>query len=385
MSLERYIELFSDLKPNRSGGRASPHKACLLLAVIDLIDEGVLTDNRIPFDTSLKDAFSRRFATFSQVGDKDNPALPYFHLTSQGFWRLHAVAGQEAELNSRLTSRDAPSATATTKLIEYAMLDDDLYGLLQVDFNRSVLVGVLKNSLLSGEAAFSAWCREMGKSEATIKKYSGALTGSLSDWLSDHRGEKLSLLDIRDSQQLLAVKADLLKYELFVERDQVGNRMYSAALNLYEKYLQDSHRENSLENDLRELDNRQLDSTVRATLVSARRGQGIFRERVLKYWQNRCAVTGYGHKKFLLASHIKPWRDSGDEERLDRFNGLALTPSLDRAFDLGYVSFDTSGDILISSELEEPKTLGISADQSIKLRAEHQAYLEFHRSEIFMK
>ena len=57
MSLDRYIELFSDLKPNRSSGRASPHKACLLLAVIDLIDEGVLTDNRIPFDASLKDAF----------------------------------------------------------------------------------------------------------------------------------------------------------------------------------------------------------------------------------------------------------------------------------------------------------------------------------------
>jgi len=385
MSLDKYIELFSDLNPNRSGGHASPHKACLLLAVIDLIDEGVLTNNRIPFDTSLKSAFSTRFKEVRQDHDQDTPENPFFYLTSAEFWHLRAVPRQEVELNSRLASRKAPSATATPKLIEYATLDDDLYGLLQDDFNRGVLTGVLKNSLLSGEAAFSAWCREMGKSEATIKKYSGALTGSLSDWVSDYRGEKLSLLDIRDSQQLLAVKADLLKYELFVERDQVGNRMYSAALNLYEKYLQDSHRENSLENDLRELDNRQLDSTVRATLVSARRGQGIFRERVLKYWQNRCAVTGYGQKKFLLASHIKPWRASGDKERLDRFNGLALTPSLDRAFDLGYVSFDTSGDILISNELEEPKTLGISADQSIKLRAEHQDYLEFHRSEIFIK
>ena len=109
------------------------------------------------------------------------------------------------------------------------------------------------------------------------------------------------------------------------------------------------------------------------------------RDSVLKHWQNRCAVTGYGQKKFLLASHIKPWSASGDEERLDRFNGLALTPSLDRAFDLGYVSFDTSGDILISRELQEPETLGISADQSIKLHAEHQAYLKYHRSKIFMK
>ena len=126
MSLETYIELFSDLKPNRSAGRASPHKACLLLAVIDLIDEGMLADNRIPFDTSLKDAFSRRFDTFSQAGDTDNPALPYFHLTSQGFWRLRAVAGHEAELEDRLASRDAPSASAITKLVEYALYDYDL-------------------------------------------------------------------------------------------------------------------------------------------------------------------------------------------------------------------------------------------------------------------
>ena len=45
----------------------------------------------------------------------------------------------------------------------------------------------------------------------------------------------------------------------------------------------------------------------------------------------------------------------------------------------------TLASVTISSELEEPKALVISAEQSIKLRTEYQAYLEFHRSEIFMK
>ena len=128
MSLERYIELLSDLKPNRSGGRASPHKACLLLAVIDLIDEGVLTDNRIPFDTSLKDAFSAILG----VGDKDNP--PPLFLTSQASGITRSCRAG-IELDSRLASGMLRLLTRR-KAGADAMLDDDLYQLLQVDGNR---------------------------------------------------------------------------------------------------------------------------------------------------------------------------------------------------------------------------------------------------------
>ena len=50
----------------------------------------------------------------------------------------------------------------------------------------------------------------------------------------------------------------------------------------------------------------------------------------------------------LLASHIKPWRDSNHQERLDKFNGLLLLANLDKAFDLGFISFDDSGKVPIS-------------------------------------
>ena len=151
MSLDKYIELFSNLRFNRSGGRASPHKACLLLAVIDLIDEGVLKNNRIPFDASLKGAFSKRFEVARQGEDQDKPETPFFYLTSEGFWHLRAIAGQEAELDSKLVNKKALSDKAMTELVAYAMLDDDLYQLLQADGNRSVLAEILKNSLFNTE------------------------------------------------------------------------------------------------------------------------------------------------------------------------------------------------------------------------------------------
>ena len=86
----------------------------------------------------------------------------------------------------------------------------------------------------------------------------------------------------------------------------------------------------------------------------------------------------------LIASHIKPWRDSENQERLDKFNGLLLTPNLDKAFDSGFISFDTDGKILISEILEEPKMLGIEDEMKINFQKNHQSYLEYHRDVVFM-
>jgi len=103
---------------------------------------------------------------------------------------------------------------------------------------------------------------------------------------------------------------------------------------------------------------------------------------LLSYWGN-CAVTGASDPALLLASHIKPWSKSSDIERLDKFNGLLLTPNLDRAFDQGLISFDSLGNILISNEFKEPGKLGINKSMNIALEEEHQTYMEFHRENVF--
>ena len=85
MTLQEYLEVFRTLKVNSSSGHAKPHKACMLLAVIDLLDSGSLTQNRFVFDDRLKDAFSQRFEQYRQGNDKDTPVYPFFHLSSAGF------------------------------------------------------------------------------------------------------------------------------------------------------------------------------------------------------------------------------------------------------------------------------------------------------------
>ena len=87
----------------------------------------------------------------------------------------------------------------------------------------------------------------------------------------------------------------------------------------------------------------------------------------------------------LIASHIKPWSESSNKEKLDRYNGLLLLPNYDKLFDKHLISFDDDGKIIISSQIkeEEYKVLGISAnDKLFKILPENKPYLKIHR-EIF--
>src|SRR5579859_882632 len=72
----------------------------------------------------------------------------------------------------------------------------------------------------------------------------------------------------------------------------------------------------------------------RQAIVNARRGQGLFKQRVMAI-ERRCRVTLVENPLHLVASHCKPWRDATNEERLDGENGLLLTPFIDHLFDRG--------------------------------------------------
>lgn len=125
-----------------------------------------------------------------------------------------------------------------------------------------------------------------------------------------------------------------------------------------------------------------LPPTVKKALIECRVGQGQFRKELIKYWSGRCSVTGLGLTSVLRASHIKPWRDSNNAERLAMFNGLLLSPTYDAMFDQGFISFDQKGRILLSQRLSQSdaKILGLSsAAQLTKLAPEHSPFLSYHR------
>jgi len=125
-----------------------------------------------------------------------------------------------------------------------------------------------------------------------------------------------------------------------------------------------------------------LTETTKKILIDARLGQGQYRQKLISLW-GACSVTGCGILNVLRASHIKPWRLSDNDERLDKHNGLLLTPNLDQAFDQGLISFDNEGKIIIKSGVFSDKDLEIlNINSSMKLSRllnEHRPYLEQHR------
>jgi putative restriction endonuclease len=130
-------------------------------------------------------------------------------------------------------------------------------------------------------------------------------------------------------------------------------------------------------------------TTEAERLVIQRVGQNIFRERLIEYWDGKCAISAAELTKVLKASHIKPWRDcETDEERLDVFNGLLLTPNYDALFDQGFITFDVAGKIAFSHELEPASAsrLGVSSSDRIEnIEDEHRKYLDWHRNHIFRR
>jgi len=122
-------------------------------------------------------------------------------------------------------------------------------------------------------------------------------------------------------------------------------------------------------------------------LVKARRGQGIYKSRV-ELIERECRVTGVERPQHLVASHIKPWRMSTDEEKLDGSNGLLLSPHVDHLFDRLYISFTNNGRILRSPNLS-PEVLtrwAIDAERNVgTFTYEQRVYLDFHRDKLFSK
>ncbi len=141
----------------------------------------------------------------------------------------------------------------------------------------------------------------------------------------------------------------------------------------------------SVIDDVSEINNsKQLSETEKKNLLNCRIGQGDFRKNLIHYWSS-CSVTQHMNIEILIASHIKPWKNSTNAERLDVYNGLLLIPNLDKLFDKGYISFDDNGEILITENFEDYKTLGVRKDMKITLHDNHKKYLRFHRNKIFRK
>lgn len=98
--------------------------------------------------------------------------------------------------------------------------------------------------------------------------------------------------------------------------------------------------------------NTAIPETQRLQLTKARIGQGLFRKQVMLI-DPHCRVTGVEDPRLLIASHIKPWREANNAERISGYNGIMLSPHVDALFDERLITFENDGRMRVHASLPD--------------------------------
>lgn len=129
------------------------------------------------------------------------------------------------------------------------------------------------------------------------------------------------------------------------------------------------------------------DEEKQKEISRARDGQGKYREQLLEQCRF-CPFTMISDERLLIASHIKPWASSNNDEKTDPYNGYILSPLYDKLFDRGYITFTSNRHVLLS-EFISPYTweqIGLKNGAFIKalpMDDKRIKYLDFHHQSVF--
>jgi putative restriction endonuclease len=133
--------------------------------------------------------------------------------------------------------------------------------------------------------------------------------------------------------------------------------------------------------------NSNMSDSQKKNLSEARQGQGEYRRKLIEDCQF-CPFTLVNDERLLIASHIKPWVDSTDSEKIDPKNGFALTPTYDRLFDQGYITFEPDKIVRVSPWISPMNQHRLSIYDGMKLPKlqlddKREYYLQYHREKIY--
>lgn len=122
-----------------------------------------------------------------------------------------------------------------------------------------------------------------------------------------------------------------------------------------------------------------------------RKGSDKYRREVINYMP-QCPFTKITDERLLIASHIKPYsiciKNNENEQALDYLNGLSLSPTYDKLFDQGYITFSDFGELICGTQLSSYtwEKLNINPNAKNRMRIfpeDREAYLDYHRNYVF--
>lgn len=148
-SIQYYEQAFRTLHTNMQHGKPAPHKAFLLLAVIDMIEEGVVTSTHINLTEELEARFNKLWKRLLGKSAYFSPDVfkPYYHMEHESFWKLIA----QDNINKEEAVKPNYTRRWMRERYKYAVIDDELFALLQDETVRARLRVVLISTYLTDQ------------------------------------------------------------------------------------------------------------------------------------------------------------------------------------------------------------------------------------------
>jgi putative restriction endonuclease len=177
MTIDAYINKFARLGVNKNRTtwtavttHRAPHKPLLLLAVLDLFEQGSLPANLIELTPELGELFTLYWHKVRPPSQRGILTYPFYYLQSDGFWHLQPRPGQEAALDA---FRPNAGLTKLQALTFGASLDGELYALLgDAEARRRLRVTLIASYFAPG---LHAILLEQGALNAAAYRYSEEL------------------------------------------------------------------------------------------------------------------------------------------------------------------------------------------------------------------
>ncbi|MFQ3636994.1 MAG: HNH endonuclease [Cyanobacteriota bacterium] len=140
-NLNYYIKRFTSLRIDKAHGQA-PYQPLLLLSLIELVEQGLISENRFTISPEMISIFIKYRDCLSTDSHRANPAQPFYHMSrpDKAFWHLVPIPGHEKVLSS------GGKLNTLKKLREnvlYGYFDDELFNLLQIPDCRNSLTYAL--------------------------------------------------------------------------------------------------------------------------------------------------------------------------------------------------------------------------------------------------
>lgn len=138
-AVRRYADMFSHLHVKVTFGQHAPHKPLLLISVIDLIETGVITSNRIHYTRELDSQFHHNWIRYVAYieGHSARSATPFFHLSFEPFWHLQLTENCQRTIKDLAEARIYMKPEKMNEAIECAIIDPDLFDLFQDGYIRA--------------------------------------------------------------------------------------------------------------------------------------------------------------------------------------------------------------------------------------------------------